>query len=123
MALVSKFPFLASKFFIRKLTSLQTARETGVNSCPSRVKFFFFARVSLYPLCCQVLHHVCISMIVSRFTSLIEDFDRLLSSHRIFPLEALLPSSSSARSPCDFGSLADFTILVFWEVSMNTVLP
>ena len=35
----------------------------------------------LYPLCCQVLYHCSVSMIVSGFTSLIEDF--LICRHQV----------------------------------------
>ena len=38
------------------------------------LRSFCFTWVWLYPLCCQVLHHDCISMIDSRFTTFTENF-------------------------------------------------
>ena len=71
----------------------------------------------LDPLGGQVLHHDCISMIVSRFTTFTENFcDLLLPSHQICPLEARLYRCVSASSPCDFGSQADVAISVFRKV-------
>ena len=38
------------------------------------LRSFCFARIRLDPLCGQVLHHDCISMMVSRFTTFTENF-------------------------------------------------
>ena len=50
-----------------------TARETFANSFPSPVKSFFFARIRLNPLSGKILYHDSVPVIVSRFTSFVED--------------------------------------------------
>ena len=84
---------------------------------------FCFARIRLDPLGGQVLHHDCTSVIVSRFTTFTDNFvigcNQII---KIFCTRFDSTNTSSARSPCDFGSLADLTISVFWELSINTVL-
>ena len=99
-----------------------TARETFVNSLPSPEKFVFskyqiesIERVNLVPR---------LSMVVTRFRSFIEDF--VICCNKI--TKFLCPRycftrSLSAKIPCDLGSLADLTILLFSEVSLNTMLP
>ena len=83
---------------------------------------FCFARIRLDSLGSQVLHHDCISMIVSRFTSFTDNlvicFNQIT---KIFCTRYDSANTSSARGPCDFGPLADLAISVFREVSMNTV--
>ena len=87
------------------------------------LRSFCFARIRLDPLDSQVLHHDCISMIVSRFTSFTNNF--VIGCNQItniFCTRYDSANTSSARGPCNFGPLADLAISVFREVSMNTVL-
>ena len=86
------------------------------------LRSFCFAQIRLDPLGGQVLHHDCISVIVSRFAIVTEDF--VICCYqvtKIFSTRHGFAFASSARSPCNFGPLADLTISVFREVSMNTV--
>ena len=87
------------------------------------LRSFCFARILLGPLSSQVLHHDCISMIVSRFTSFTENFvigcDQITKN---FCTRYDSANTSSARGPCYFGPLADLAISVFREVSINTLL-
>ena len=88
------------------------------------LRSFCFARIRLDPLGSQVLHHDCTSMIVLRFTSFTDNF--VIGCNQITKMFCKWYDStntSSARSPCDFGPLADLAISVFREVSINTVLP
>ena len=85
---------------------------------------YCFARIRLDPLGGQVLHHDCIFVIVSRFTALIEDI--VICCYqvtKIFCTRHGSANASSARGPFNFGSLADLTFLVFWEVNTKTILP
>ena len=87
------------------------------------LRSFCFARIRLDPLGSQVLHHDCISMIVSRFTTITENF--VIGCKQITNILCTRFDSAntfSARGPCDFGPLADLAISVFREVSINTVL-
>ena len=87
------------------------------------LRSFCFARIRLDPLGIQVLHHDCISMIVSRFTSFTDNFVMGCNQiTKIFCTRFDSTNTSSARSPCDFGPVADLAISVFREVSINTVL-
>ena len=84
---------------------------------------FGFARIRLNPLSGKILYHDCVSVTVSRFTFLVEDF--VISCYQVTKLFCTKYDSakkSSARRPCDLGPLADFAISVFREVSINTVL-
>ena len=86
------------------------------------LRFFCFARIRLDPLGGQVLHHDCISMIVSRFTTFTENL--VICCYqitKIFCPRYDSVNTSSARSPCHFGPLAGLAISVFREVSINTV--
>ena len=86
------------------------------------LRSFCFAQIRLDPLGGQVLHHDCISMIVSRFTTFTENF--LIGCNqitKIFCTKEDSSNTSSARGPCDLGPLADLAISVFWEVSVNTM--
>ena len=86
------------------------------------LRSFCFARIRLDPLGGQVLHHDCISMIVSRFTTFTENFVICCNQiTKIFCTRYDSANASSARGPCDFGPLADLAISVFREVSINTV--
>ena len=77
------------------------------------LRSFCFARIRLDTLCGLVLHHDCISMIVSRFTTFTENLVICCNqNHQKF----------SARGPCNFGPLTDLAISVFWKMSINTVL-
>ena len=84
---------------------------------------FCFARIRLDPLGGQVLHHDCISMIVSRFTTFTENFV-ICCNHvtKIFCTKYSSVIASSARGACDVGPLADLAISVLREVRKNTVL-
>ena len=86
------------------------------------LRSFCFARIRLDPLSGQVVHHDCISMIVSRFTTCTENFVfGCYQVTKIFCTKYDSANTSSARSPCDFGPLADLAISVFREVDMKTV--
>ena len=78
------------------------------------LRSFCFARIRLDPLGGQVLHHDCILMIVSRFTTFTEDFVICCNqSPKLSARGTTLPSASSARSHCNFGPLTDLAISVF----------
>ena len=86
------------------------------------LRSFCFARIRLDPLGGQFLHHDCISMIVSRFTTFTENFvicccqvTKICGSRYGFAI------ASSARGPCNFGPLTDLAISVFRVMSINTV--
>ena len=65
---------------------------------------FCFARIRLDPFGGQVLHHDCISMIVSRFTTFTENFViRCYQVTKIFCTRYGSASASSARGSCNFG--------------------
>ena len=86
------------------------------------LRSFCLARIRLDPLGTQVLHHDCISMIVSRFTTFTENFLMCCNQIKtIFCTRYDFANTSSAQGPCDFGPLADLAISVFREVSVNTV--
>ena len=79
-----------------------------------------FARIWLAPLGGQVLHHDCISMLVSRFTTFTENF--VICCNQIIKIFCTRYGSaiaSSARGPLLFLS---FGRCHFREVSMDTVL-
>ena len=81
-----------------------------------------FARIRLDPLCSQVLHHDCISWIVSRFTAFTENF--VICCYqvtKIFCTRYGSANASSLRGSCNFGPLTDLAISVSREVSINTV--
>ena len=84
---------------------------------------FGFARICLDPLGGQLLHHDCISMIVSRFATFTENF--VICCYQVtklFSTKYGFSIASSARGPCNFGPLTDLAISVFREMSINTVL-
>ena len=86
------------------------------------LRSFRFARIQLDPLGGQVLHHGCISMIVSRFTSFTDDF--VIGCNqipKIFCTKYDSANTSSARRPCDFGPLANLAISVFRDVNIKTL--
>ena len=67
---------------------------------------FFFARVRSNPLSSQVLHHNCISVIVSRFRSFTKDF--VICCYQVTKIFCTMydfTSTSSARGPCNFSPL------------------
>ena len=89
----------------------------------SFLRSFCFARVWLYPLGGQVLHHYSVSMIVSRFTTFTETFViRWNQITKIFRSRHDCTSAFSARSPGNLGSQADIAMWVLWKVRMYTVL-
>ena len=70
----------------------------------------------------HVLHHDCISMIVSRFKIVTEDFVICFYQiTKIFGTRYGSAIASSAWGPCNFGPLTDLAISVFREMSINTV--
>ena len=80
------------------------------------LRSFCFARIRLDPLGGQVLHHDCISMIVSRFTTFTENF--VICCYQVTKIVCTKHGSanaSSARGPCNFGPLTDLAISVFRE--------
>ena len=86
------------------------------------LRSFCFARICLDPLGGQVLHHDCISMIVSRFTTFTENF--VICCYQVtkfFCTRYGSANASSARDPCNFAPLTDLAISVFREVNINTV--
>ena len=84
---------------------------------------FGFTRIKLYPLSGEILYHDSVSVIVLRFTFLVEDLV-ICWYHitKLFCLRYCFASASSARCPRGLGSLADFALSVLWEVNINTVL-
>ena len=86
------------------------------------LRSFCFARIRLDPLGGQVLHHDCISVIVSRFKIFTENFV-ICCYHvtKIFCTRYGSANASSARGSCNFGPLTDVAISVFGEMSVNTV--
>ena len=74
------------------------------------------------PLGGQVLHHDCISVIVSRFTIFSKNL--VVCCYQVTEVVSTrygFAFASSARGPCNFGPLADLAISVFREVSIHTV--
>ena len=74
------------------------------------------------PLGSEVLHHDCVSMIVSRFTTFTENF--VICCYQVtkmFCTRCGSANASAARGTCNFGPLADLAVSVFREVSINTV--
>ena len=72
-----------------------------------------FTRIILNPLNGKILYHDWVSMIVPRFTSFVEDFVTSCNQiTKLFCQRYRLASAPSARSPCNFGSLADLHF--FW---------
>ena len=88
------------------------------------LRSFCFARIRLDPLGGQVLHHDCISMIVSRFTIFTENFVICCCQvTKIFCTKYDSANASSARSPCDFGPLAGLAISVLGKWILTLSLP
>ena len=86
------------------------------------LRSFCFARIRLDPLGGQVLHHDCISMIVSRFSIFTENFVMCCYPvTKIFCTKYDSANASSAPCPSNFGPFTDLAISVFREVSKNTV--
>ena len=86
------------------------------------LRSFCFARIRLDPLGGQVLHHDCISMIVSRFATFTENY--VIGCNQIiknFCTRYDSANTSSARGPCVSGPLVDLAISVLREVTINTV--
>ena len=77
------------------------------------LRSFVFARIRLDPLSGQILHHDCISMIVSRFAIVTEDLVICCEQiTNIFCTRYGFANAPSARGPCTFGPLADLAISV-----------
>ena len=86
------------------------------------MRSFCFARIRLDLLGGQILHHDCISIIVSRFTTFTENFVICCNQiTKIFCTRHDSANASSARGPCDFCPLTDLAISVFREMSFYTV--
>ena len=86
------------------------------------LRSFCFARIRLDPLVGQVLHHDCISVIVSRFTTFTENL--VIGCNqvtKIFCTKYDSTNASSARGTCNFGPLTDLAISVFMIMNINTV--
>ena len=86
------------------------------------LRSFCFARIRLDPLGGQVLHHDCMSKIVSIFTTFTENF--VICCNQTIQIACTRYGSantSSARSPCNFGPFTDLATSVFRKVSINTV--
>ena len=84
---------------------------------------FLFARIRLDPLSGQVLHHDCISVIVSRLAIVTEDLVICCNQvKKMFSTRYGSAIASSARGHCNFCPLTDLAISVFREMSINTVL-
>ena len=76
---------------------------------------FCFARTRLDPLSGQILHHDCISMIVSRFTTFTENFVICCNQiTKIFCTRYGSANASSARGSYNFGPLSQFRSLGKW---------
>ena len=72
----------------------------------------------------QILYHDTVPVIVSRFTSLIEDFViTRFQVTKLFCSRYCFTSAFPARRTCHVASQADFAISVFREVRINYVLP
>ena len=88
------------------------------------LRSFCFTRVGLYPLCCRLLCHHGISMIVPRFTFFTDNF--VICSNQVtkkFRSGYDFTSTSSARRPCYFRLQADITIWVPRKVFVHCVYP
>ena len=86
------------------------------------LRSFCFARIRLDPLSGSVLHHDCISVIVSRFAVVTEDL--VICCYqvtKIFYTRYGSANAFSAQDSCNFGPLTDLSISVFRDVSKNTV--
>ena len=82
-----------------------------------------FARIRLDPLGGQILHHDCVSMIVSKLE--IVAWDLVVCCYQVTKVHSSrygFAIASFARSPCNFGPLTDLAISVFREMSVNIVL-
>ena len=85
---------------------------------------FCFPRIRLNPLSCQFLYHDGVPVIVSRFTSLNEDF--VIGRYEVTKLFCSwlsFASAFSARGFRYFCSQAGVAISVFREVSEDTLFP
>ena len=106
----AKFQGIVSVNDLRFLVGLQEFLQASLCSLWS----FCSARIRLDSLGGQVLHHDCISVIVSRFAIVVEDLviccDQIT---KIFSTRYGSAIASSARSPWNFGPLTDLTISVF----------
>ena len=81
----------------------------------SFLRSFCSTRIRLNPLSCQVLHHNCISVIVSRFISFGEDF--VICCYQVAKIFCTKYDFTSTAS-----ALPDLIIFVFPEMRVNTVL-
>ena len=97
---IAKFNGIVSVNDFRLPTRLQEPLQAPL----CFLRCFCFARIQLEPLGGQVLHHDCISMIVSRFTTFTENF--VICCYQVTKIFCTMYGSanaSSARGPCNFG--------------------
>ena len=83
---------------------------------------FCFTQIRLDPLSGQVLHHDCISVIVSSFEIVTENL--VICCYGVTKISTTKYGStiaSPARSPSNFGPLADLAISVLKEMRINNV--
>ena len=81
---------------------------------------FGFARICLDQLGGYVLHHDCISVIVSRFAFVTENL--VICRYQVtnfFSTRCGFAIASSAWGPCNFGPFTDLAISVFTEMSIK----
>ena len=87
------------------------------------LRSFCLARIRLDPLSGQVLHHDRISMIISRFTTVTENF--MICCYQVTKKFLCTKygsaNASSSLGPCNFGPLTHLETSVLKEVSINTV--
>ena len=94
-----------------------SAPGISVSSSGSPGKIFWFARLWLYPLCCQVLYQHGMSMTVPRLNFFTKNF--VICSNQVIKMFRSghdCTSTSSARSPCYFCLQADIIIWVLRKV-------
>ena len=102
---------------------LDCQREKRSSTLFCFLRSFCFARIRLNPLSGKILYHDCVSVIVSRFTFLIEDF--VICCHQVTKIccsRCGCVSAFSTKRPCNFGPLTDLAISVLREVFKDAVL-
>ena len=85
------------------------------------LRSFCFARIRLDPLGGQVLHHDCISMIVSRFTTFTENFVICCNKSPKISARGTAPPMR-LHGALEILVLTDLAISDFREMSKNTVI-
>ena len=114
---------ILGNFQCKWLSASYLAPRTFASFFVFPAKFLFCTDKTVDPLGGQVLHHDCISVIVSRFAIFTENFVICwYQVTKIFCTKYGSAIASSARGPCNFGPFTDLAISVFREMSFNTVL-